>query len=114
MRSQVTIYPRGIGFSFRDGEDGRAMEGFRYFGAVWALHVQRRFAVRFMSRIHGNNWTGGLRFENGVPTQLGRDQELLRAALSRNAAVLRRPFNQHLCYGAPRLDRNLQGDARPL
>ena len=99
------IPPRRCG-PFRDGEDGRTMERFRYFGAVWALRVQRRFAIRFMSSMYGNNWTHGLRVENGVHTLLGRDQELLRAVLSRQAAVLRRPFNQHLRYGAPRLDIN--------
>ena len=97
---------------FQGREDGQAMEGSRYFGAVWALRVQRRFTVRFMRTIHGNSWTDGPRFEEGNPTQLGRDQELLREALSRHAAVLRRPFNQHLRYGAPRLDRDRRGEER--
>ena len=62
---------------FHDGEDGQTMEEFRCFRAVWALRVQRRFAVRFMRTIHGNNWNHGLHFEDESLTQLGRDQELL-------------------------------------
>ena len=58
---------------FCDGEDERAMESFRFLGAVWALHVQRIFAVRFMRSVHGKDWTHGLRVEEGNPTQLGRD-----------------------------------------
>ena len=59
------------------------------------------------------NWTHGLRFEEGNFTQLGRDQQLMRAALSQHAAILRRPFNQDLRYGAPHLDRDRRGEERP-
>ena len=98
---------------FQDGEDGRAMESFWYLGAVWALRIQRRYAVLFMRTMHGTNWPHGLRFEEGNPTQLGRDQQLMRAALSRHAAVFRRPLNQHLRYGAPHLDRDRRGEEQP-
>ena len=104
--------PRRYG-PFQDGQDGRTMEGFRYFGAVWALRVQRRFATQFMRTIHGDDWTRAPRIEEGNRTQLGRDQELLRAVLSRQAAVLRRPFNRQLRYGAPRFDVNRRGEERP-
>ena len=41
--------------SFQDGEDGQAMELFWYLGAIWALRIQRRYAVRIMRTMHGNN-----------------------------------------------------------
>ena len=88
------------------------MELFWYLGAVWVLRIQMRYAVRFMCTMHGNNWPHGLRFEDGNHIQLGCDQQLMGEALSQHAAVLRCPFNQHLGYGTPRLDRDQRGKER--
>ena len=59
--------------------------------------------------MNGKHWTRGLRYVDGSPTPLGLNQQLMRAALSQHAAILRPPFNHVLRYGAPRLNRD-QGD----
>ena len=91
------------------GEHGQAMESFHYLGGLWALFVQQKYALQFMWSLHGKKWTQGLRFVAGSPNLLGLNQQLMRAAPSRHAAILQHPFNHVIRYGALWLNRD-RGD----